>query len=225
MPRPLSRSDPPIDWQTLVPSGILRISVTLLQGTPAEGAPALNVLRVVEMRPIPPNASGKPECPKSSNQPVSSGAYARSVEIWSREFLSESADAGRAPGREAPFRLTGPTPISASGSWRRVSSIRSLAAPGCLMIPLRPLTVGTESRAKPRSRLVKGWSLGATGRVALMSGWTSSRAARRLTAVVLNCRMKSGSCPTAEARDCCWAPIVPSMPFRFATREEISGLF
>ena len=45
----------------------------LLQGTPEEGLLALKVLRVVEIRPIPPKASGKPECPKSSNQPVRSG--------------------------------------------------------------------------------------------------------------------------------------------------------
>jgi hypothetical protein len=40
---------------------------------PEEGVLALKVLRVVEIRPIPPKASGKPECPKSSNQPVRSG--------------------------------------------------------------------------------------------------------------------------------------------------------
>ena len=61
-------------WQTLGrPPASLRISTTSLQGTPAEGAPTLNVLAVVEIRPMPPNASGNPECPKSSNHPVSSG--------------------------------------------------------------------------------------------------------------------------------------------------------
>jgi hypothetical protein len=44
-----------------------------------------------------------------------------------------------------------------------------------------------------------------------------------LTAVVLNWRMKSGSWPTAEESEACSEPIVPSIPFRFATREEISG--
>src|SRR5215210_6249735 len=41
------------------------------QGTP--GTAAENVLSVVAIRPIPPKASDFPDCPKSSNQPVSSG--------------------------------------------------------------------------------------------------------------------------------------------------------
>jgi hypothetical protein len=55
------------------PSWRWRISSVSLQGTPADGAPTLKVLRVVEIRPMPPKASGKPEWPKSSNHPVSSG--------------------------------------------------------------------------------------------------------------------------------------------------------
>ena len=35
--------------------------------------------------------------------------------------------------------------------------------PGALMIPLRPCTVGTASRAKPRNRLVKGFSFAPPG--------------------------------------------------------------
>ena len=41
--------------------------------------------------------------------------------------------------------------------------------------------------------------------------------------MVLNRRMKSGSWETAEASEACSSPIVPSIPSRFATREEISG--
>ena len=73
MPRLWVSSAGLISWQALVPPGIWRTSTRLLQGRPAEGAPRLKALRVVEMRPMPPKASGNPECPKSSNQPVSSG--------------------------------------------------------------------------------------------------------------------------------------------------------
>ena len=66
MPREVRSSD----GLSAEQSGV-RTSRMLGQGVP--GAPALKLFRVVEIRPMPPKASGKPEWPKSSNHPVSSG--------------------------------------------------------------------------------------------------------------------------------------------------------
>ena len=116
--------------------------------------PGVKVLKVVEIRPMPPIASGKPEWPKSSNQPEMQLGVSRggSTESWGRRVGQRLGGLRRgAPRRVAPFRSTGPTPISASGTCSSVSSIRSLSAPGALDDRVEVLTVGTASRAKPRS--------------------------------------------------------------------------